>query len=181
MDIRKKAMLTEGISLLGIAAIPQLLFFWLAPGAPCLIAVYCFGTALTAVHFVLACVLAGKLGARRAAAPILTGTAVWLCLLACGGVLLVRGAAVRSAVFCLATLCTVYLALVSQLLQYLLAHSAAAPVSPAGPETAAAAPALAQAACTVTAGQAGGSLLARSGSVPAADVRRAAPPLPGAR
>lgn len=104
------------LSLLGVAAIAQLLFFWLDPHVQCSMTVYIFTTCLTVVNTVLCFVLWIRRRAGRIPAAVIAGSGMWLAMLIAGGILLGIDAAVRTAVFCLSILAVLYLVCVAPLL-----------------------------------------------------------------
>ena len=104
------------LSLLGVAAIAQLLFFWLDPHVQCSMTVYLFTTCLTAVNTVLCFVLWIRRSTGRIPAAVIAGSGMWLAMLIAGGILLGIDAAVRTAVFCLSILAVLYLVCVAPLL-----------------------------------------------------------------
>lgn len=104
------------LSLIGVAAIVQLLFFWLDPHVACSMTVYIFITCLTVVNTALSAVLWVNRRPGRIPAAMVVGSAVWAVMMAAGGILLGLDAAVRTAVFCLSIFCVLYLVCVAPLL-----------------------------------------------------------------
>lgn len=104
------------IPLLGIAAIPQILFFWLAPEVQCYITVYVFGTVITAAQLIVSFVMWMKFGTRKSAAVTAVGSGITLAMLLAGGILLATGATVRTAIYCLAVISVIYVAAVTPLI-----------------------------------------------------------------
>lgn len=96
------------IPLVGILAIPQILFFWLAPKVDCYFAVYIFGTLLTMIHAALSFYMLNTYGVRRAAATVTVGAVIATALLIVGAILLGGAATVRTACFSLAVVTVIY-------------------------------------------------------------------------
>ena len=121
--MNKKSLLLL-VSLLGIAAIPQLLYYWLAPGVACGKVVYWFGTVFTVAHLGLCYYLWQTYAARRAAAFVLVGSSILLCAFVAGALFLAIGAAVRTAAYALAVIAVLYVVCSGMLIAPLLAERA---------------------------------------------------------
>ncbi|MEN6595124.1 MAG: hypothetical protein ABFC31_09320 [Clostridiaceae bacterium] len=121
--MNKKSLLLL-VSLLGIAAIPQLLYFWLAPEAVCGNFVYWFGTVFIVLHLGLSYLLWQTYDTRRVAAFVLVGSSILLCTLVVGALFLAIGAAVRTAVYALAVIAVLYVVCSGLLIAPLLAEPA---------------------------------------------------------
>lgn len=113
-DMNKKSLML--IPVFGLFAIPQLLYFWLAPETESSIAVYCFGTVLSIVHLLLAYYLAITKEIRVVMGTIVIGTVVWIAGLITGGILLGADATNRTAVFAMMIVCVSYIICVISLL-----------------------------------------------------------------
>lgn len=111
------------LSLLGVAAIAQLLFFWLNPHVQCSMTVYIFTTCLTLVNTALCFILWIKSTPNRIPAAMLVGSGIWLVMLLVGGILLGIDAKVRTAVFCLTIIAVLYLVCVAPLMGTTVSHS----------------------------------------------------------
>ena len=99
----ENALLNIGIVIV-LFAIPQILFFWLAPEAVCRNTVYGFMTGYTFLHL-LACVfLRLRKGMRIAAAPIYLSTLFLAAEYAACGILLAVNASASTAAFALVIL-----------------------------------------------------------------------------
>lgn len=105
------------IPLAGVAAIPQLLFWWLSPeAAACRNAVYAFLTAMTVIHLSFFYFLWLRKGIRRAAAPLLVSSVICTVMLIVAGGLIMLNVDIRSAVFAMSIGATVYLSCTAMLL-----------------------------------------------------------------
>lgn len=104
------------LPLIGIASIPQLLYFWYKPEAECGLAVYLFGTIMTLVHLVLGYALWYQKGTRRTVPVIIVGSIVIFIMIIAGGGMLMGMASVRTAVFALSIVTIMYFVIVSMLI-----------------------------------------------------------------
>lgn len=104
------------IPLLGIAAIPQILFFWLAPEVQCYITVYVFGTIITLAQLIITFAAWMRFGVRRTAAITVVGCCISLAMWIAGGILLGFSASIRTALYCLSIIAVVYVAAVTPLI-----------------------------------------------------------------
>ena len=84
---------------IGTVLIPQLLFFWADPAAPCRMVVYLFGTLITLANAGLCLWCFSRFGLRRAAGMIALACAMALTSLVLCGLLLVLQAHTRTAIF----------------------------------------------------------------------------------
>lgn len=98
------------IPLAGVLAIPQILFFWLAPPADCRYVVYIFCTVLTIAHAVMTFYSVNAFGIRRSAATVAVGAVEVLGALIAGAILLANQSSIRTAAFCLSIFSVVYIA-----------------------------------------------------------------------
>lgn len=136
------------IPLIGIAAIPQLLYFWLAPDVACALAAYLYGTVMTLLHLGGAYALYTVFGLRKAAAPVLVGTVLWVLLLTAASCLMAHDAALRTAIFALTIGVLIYVVVMVPLISAVIHESedsgptamqsagfaaSAAPAAPRGP------------------------------------------------
>lgn len=121
--MNKKSLLLI-VSLLGIAAIPQLLYFWLAPEAACEKVVYWFCTVFTVVHLGLCYYLWQVYAARRAAAFVLVGSSILLCTLIAGALFLTLDAATRTAAYALTVMAVLYVICTAMLTAHIPAERA---------------------------------------------------------
>jgi hypothetical protein len=96
--------------LFGALAIPQILFFWLAPPADCYYVVYAFCTVLMIAHAVVTFYAVSVFGIRRSAAVVTVGAASVLDAMIAGAILLANMSSIRSAAFCLSIFTVVYIA-----------------------------------------------------------------------
>lgn len=119
--MNKKSLLLI-VSLLGIAAIPQLLYFWLAPEAACEKVVYWFCTAFTVVHLGLCFYLWQTYAPRRAAAFVLVGSSILLCTLIAGALFLTLNVAARTAAYALTVMAVLYVVCTALLTAHLVAE-----------------------------------------------------------
>jgi len=113
------------IPLAGVLAIPQILFFWLAPPADCRYVVYAFCTVLTIAHAVMTFYSVNAFGIRRSAATVTVGAVEVLGALIAGAILLASLSSVRTAAFCLSIFSVIYIA--SEVLLLLPAMNEPAP------------------------------------------------------
>lgn len=106
--MNRKNMLTI-IPLIGIAAIPQLIYFWLAPDTSASLTVYIFGTIFTIVHLTLCFILMWKHSTRRVAATIIVGSIIYLIVLITSAFLLLNDSTVRTSIYSLSIHAVLYL------------------------------------------------------------------------
>lgn len=105
----KKKLLLAGIPITGVAAVANLLYFWLAPNVGCKLLVYgfCFGTLL--IQFILSVALRHYSDVQKALPMVVSGSAFSLGVLVAGGMLLAFNAPVRTAFYFLLIFFVLYL------------------------------------------------------------------------
>ncbi len=105
----RRKLLFGGIPALGLLAVINLLYFWIAPNVPCKMVVYAFGVAVILVQTVTTTLLWHFCGSEKATASLVSGSSFGLGIIAACGVLLSLNAPVKTAVFFLTVFTVLYL------------------------------------------------------------------------
>ena len=90
----------------------QLGFFWLAPMNDCRWVVYSFLTVMTIAHFVITFKIMAQHGVRKSIATVVSGSVIQLIIIGATILLLMVGATIRSSLFLLLMLMTLYIAVI---------------------------------------------------------------------